>query len=259
MFQNLLLQVEGTVATVTINREKALNALNADVLREIRDCFRELSDNREVRCVVVTGAGEKAFVAGADIASMSKMSEAEAFEFGRLGHSAMDAVDKCSKPVIAAVNGFCLGGGMELSLSCDFIYASEKAKFGLPEVNLGLFPGWGGTQRLARLIGKGRAREMIFTAKIISAQEACAWGIANRVVKPEELMATAKATAEEISKKGPVAIQMAKRVIHDGFDRSLAEGLALEQNTFPKCFNTEDLKEGLAAFLEKRPAVFKGK
>jgi len=258
-YQNLILKKENGVATVAVNREKALNALNADVLREIRDVFNQLSDDGEVRVVVLTGSGDKAFVAGADIAAMSQMGPAEAMEFGRLGHAAMNAIDQCRKPVIAAVNGFCLGGGMELALACDFIYVSEKAKLGLPEVNLGLFPGWGGTQRLSRLIGKNRAKEMIFSAKIISAQEAYEIGIANKICKPEELLSSVSATASEIAKKGPVAVEMAKKVINHGFDLPLPQGLKQEGETFPECFKTEDLKEGLAAFLEKRPANFKGK
>lgn len=258
-YQNIILKKENAIATITINREKAMNALNADVLGELKDCVDNLSGDAEVRAVIITGAGEKAFIAGADIAAMSKMGPAEAMEFGRLGHATMNAIDHCAKPVIAAVNGFCLGGGLELALSCDFIYVSEKAKLGLPEVNLGLFPGWGGTQRLSRLIGKGRAKEVIFSAKILSAQEACDFGIANKVCKPEELITTVLAVATEISKKGPVAVGMAKKVINGGFDLPLPQGLKLELETFPKCFSTEDLKEGLTAFLEKRPANFKGK
>jgi enoyl-CoA hydratase len=258
-FQFLLVDTKDSIATVTINREKALNALNPDVLKDIQACFTQLSSDGGVRAVVVTGAGEKAFIAGADIAAMSTMSEADAMEFGKLGHAAMNAVDHCQKPVIAAVNGFCLGGGMELALACDFIYASEKAKLGLPETNLGLFPGWGGTQRLARLVGKGIAKELIFTARVIGAPEAKDFGIVNKLCKPEELLNDARATAAEIAKKGPVAVRMAKQVINEGFDLSLPQGLEKEKSTFPKCFSTEDLKEGLAAFLEKRPAQFKGK
>ncbi len=257
-FQYLRSETADGIAQVTINREKAMNALNPDVLKEIRDCFTALSSDAGVRVVIVTGAGEKAFVAGADIAAMSSMTPQDALEFGKLGHSAMDAVDQCSKPVIAAVNGFCLGGGMELALACDFMYVSEKAKLGLPEVNLGLFPGWGGTQRLARLVGKGRAKEMIFSAKIISAPEAFEAGIANKVCKPEELLNEVRAVASEIAKKAPVAVALAKRTLHQGFDLPLAQGLDLEKNTFAKCFETQDLKEGLAAFLEKRAANFKG-
>ncbi|HEX5037913.1 MAG TPA: enoyl-CoA hydratase-related protein [bacterium] len=258
-FPNLLLEKKDFIATVTVNREKALNALNPDVLKDIQSCFSQLSTDNEVRAVVVTGAGDKAFVAGADISAMSTMSEADAVEFGKLGHAAMNAVDHCRKPVIAAVNGFCLGGGMELALSCDFIYASEKAKLGLPEVNLGLFPGWGGTQRLARLVGKGVAKELIFTAKVIGAADALAFGIVNKVSKPEDLLNDARAAAAEICKKGPVAVQLAKQVINEGFDQPLPHGLEKEKTTFPKCFTTQDLKEGLAAFLEKRPAKFQGK
>ncbi|MDO8461615.1 MAG: enoyl-CoA hydratase-related protein [Deltaproteobacteria bacterium] len=258
-YQNLIIQNKNSIAQVTINREKALNALNADLLKEIRDCFSELSQNREVRVVIITGAGDKAFVAGADIAAMSQMNASQAKEFGGLGHQAMDAIDHCAKPVIAAVNGFCLGGGMELALSCDFIYASEKAKLGLPEVNLGLFPGWGGTQRLARLIGKGRAKEIIFSAKVLTAQEAFTFGIVNKVCPPESLLSDVKTVAAEICKKGPVAVSLAKQSINKGFDLELAEGLRQEREAFPRCFETEDLKEGLKAFLEKRPAKFEGR
>src|SRR3989338_4050854 len=186
-FQFLKLERKDFVSTVTINREKAMNALNPDVLKEIKKCFEDLSKDSTVRAVILTGAGEKAFVAGADIAAMSQMSPEQAAEFGKLGHEAFAAVENCSKPVIAAVNGFCLGGGMELALSCDFIYASEKAKLGLPEVGLGLFPGWGGTQRLSRLIGKARAKELIFCARILSAPEAQAFGIVNKVCSHETL------------------------------------------------------------------------
>lgn len=258
-FQNLILEVQENIATVTVNREKAMNALNADVLKEIRLCFSELSDRADVRGVVITGAGDKAFVAGADIAAMGKMTPAEAGEFGALGHAAMNAVDHCKKPVIAAVNGFCLGGGLELALACDFIYASEKAKLGLPEVGLGLFPGWGGTQRLPRRIGLGRAKELIFSGRVISAEEASAWGIVNKICKPEELMAQVTTTVKEIAKKGPLAVQFAKKVIREGVDRPLEHGLETERGNFSRCFETEDLKEGLAAFLEKRPPQFKGK
>lgn len=258
-YQFLLLDKKDFIATVTVNREKALNALNPDLLKEIRHCFTELSPEEGVRAVIMTGAGPRAFIAGADIAAMSKMTPSEALEFGKLGHAAMNAIDQCPKPVIAAVNGFCLGGGLELALACDFIYASESAKLGLPEVGLGLFPGWGGTQRLSRLVGKGPAKEIIFTGRLLSASEALAFGIVNRVCKPEELMVAARATAAEIAKKGPVAVQLAKRVIHEGSDLPLAQGLSRELETFPKCFETEDVREGLTAFLERRPASFRGK
>ena len=246
-------------ALVTITREKALNALNREVLEELRTTFQDLSGDAQVRSVILTGAGDKAFVAGADIAAMSKMSPEQAAGFAALGHSAMDAVQNCKKPVIAAVNGFALGGGLELALSCDFIYASEKAKFALPEVSLGLYPGFGGTQRLSRAIGPNRARELVFTGRIIGASEALAWGIVNQVLAPESLLETARKTAAEINKKGPIAVQLVKRVINEGKDEPLQSGLDLERKVFPDCFATEDLKEGLAAFMEKRAADFKGK
>ncbi|MBI2981814.1 MAG: enoyl-CoA hydratase/isomerase family protein [Deltaproteobacteria bacterium] len=236
-YQNLKLEKQNRVATVWLSREKALNALNADLLKELKNGFETLSEDREVWAVILTGAGEKAFVAGADIAAMSQMSPDQASEFGRLGHEVMSAVENCKKPVIAAVNGFCLGGGLELALSCDFIYASERAKLGLPEVGLGLFPGWGGTQRLTRLLGKNRAKEIIIT------------GLMNEV----------RAAAAEICKKGPVAVSLAKKLMNEACNTSLVDGLANERKTFPECFKTEDTKEGLAAFLEKRAANFKGK
>ena len=209
--------------------------------------------------VILTGSGEKAFVAGADISGMKEMNALQAREFCNLGHRAMRMVANCKKPIIAAVNGFCLGGGFELALACDFIYASEHAKLGLPEVNLGLFPGFGGTQRLARLIGKNRAKELIYTARMLSAHEALDWGIANRVCTPDELLTQAKTTAKEIMSKAPVAVELAKEVINHGTDLDLGSGLTLERNTFPLVFATEDQVEGVTAFLEKRKANFKGK
>lgn len=258
-YQFLKLTKENYVAAVVVSREKALNALNSDVLRELAHCFQGLSEDRETRAVILTGAGEKAFVAGADIAAMRQMTPEQASEFGKLGHEAMSAVENCKKPVIAAVNGFCLGGGMELALSCDFIYASEKARLGLPEVGLGLFPGWGGTQRLTRLLGKNRAKEVIFTGRMFTAEEALQFGIVNRVCRHEELMSEVRKIADEICKQGPVAVSLAKKLINEACNTTLLEGLQNEQSTFPECFKTEDLKEGLAAFLEKRPAQFKGK
>ncbi|MBI2083970.1 MAG: enoyl-CoA hydratase/isomerase family protein [Deltaproteobacteria bacterium] len=258
-FQYLKLEKQDRIATVWVNREKAMNALNPDVLKELKDCFQTLSEDREVWAVILTGAGEKAFVAGADIAAMSQMTPEQAAEFGKMGHETMSAVENCQKPVLAAVNGFCLGGGLELALSCDFIYVSEKAKLGLPEVGLGLFPGWGGTQRLTRLLGKNKAKEVIFTGRIFSAQEAFQFGIVNRVCKPEELMNEVRVIATEICKKGPMAVSLAKRLMNEACNTSLNDGLANERKTFPECFKTEDLKEGLEAFLGKRQANFKGK
>jgi enoyl-CoA hydratase len=258
-YQNLLVEIDEGIATVKINRPKALNALNLAVLNELIQVVHEINGNPEIRVVVLTGEGEKAFVAGADIAAMKEMSALEAKKFCELGHHAMHMIENCRKPVIAAVHGFCLGGGLELALACDFIYVSENAKLGLPEVNLGLFPGFGGTQRLSRLIGKNRAKELIYTARIISAEQAMQLGIANRVCAPDALMEEARETAKEIMKKGPIGVELAKRVINQGSDLDLGSGLALEQAAFPLVFATEDQKEGVAAFLEKRPAKFTGK
>ncbi len=249
---------DGT-AVVTITREKALNALNAGVLQELKSAFQELDRDTKIRSVIITGAGDKAFVAGADIAAMREMSPEEAGQFAANGHSTMDTIAACSKPVIAAVNGFALGGGLELALSCDFIYASEKAKLGLPEVGLGLYPGFGGTQRLARAIGPAKAKELIFSARMISAQQGADWGIVNKICSPETLLDEAKKCAAEINSKGPVAVSLSKKVINEGKDEPIKAGLGIELKHFGDCFKTEDLKEGLAAFLEKRKAEFQGK
>lgn len=252
------IETEDGTALVTVTREKAMNALNSNVLGELQNAFNELSRDAKVRCVIITGAGDKAFIAGADIAAMKDMTEKDAEIFVEFGHKTMNTIQNCQRPVIAAVNGFALGGGLELALSCDFIYASEKAKFALPEVGLGLYPGFGGTQRLSRAIGPNRARELIFTGRMISAVEAERWGLVNKVCAPEQLLEEARKTATEINQKGPIAISRAKRVINEGKDEPLNDGLEAEKRHFPGCFNTEDLKEGLAAFLEKRKPEFKG-
>jgi len=258
-YKNLLLENNGGFAIIRINRPQALNALNEEILVELYQLFNEVNTNPEIKTVAITGAGEKAFVAGADIASMKGMSALEAKRFCDLGHRVMRRIETCRKPVIAAVNGFALGGGMELALSCDFIYASENAKLGLPEVNLGIFPGFGGTQRLARLIGKAKAKELIFTARNLSANEALQWGIVNKVTPVADLLKEVENTAREIMKKGPIAVELAKHVVTDGADLDLVSGLNLEKSTFPLVFATEDKNEGVGAFLEKRKAEFKGK
>jgi enoyl-CoA hydratase len=258
-YENLLLEIQDGIATVTINRPKALNALSKSVLEELLKAFTDIGKNQpEVKGVILTGAGDKAFVAGADIAAMQGMSALDADEFCGLGHSCMRAVETCEVPVLAAVNGFALGGGFELALACDFIYAAKPAKLGLPEVNLGLFPGFGGTQRLARLIGKNRAKELVYTADMISADQAYDLGIVNKVVEADQLMAAANETMKKILSKGPIAVKLAKRVINVGTDLDLASGLQFEQVQFPIIFATEDKNEGVSAFLEKRKANFKG-
>lgn len=258
-YSNLLIENREGITLVKINRPKALNALNPEVLTELLQAFQQINQDDSSKVVILTGEGEKAFVAGADIAAMPKMSVLDAKKFCELGHQAMQAIESCRKPVIAAVNGFCLGGGLELALSCDFIYASENAKLGLPEVNLGIFPGFGGTQRLPRLIGKNRAKELIFTARMLSAQEALDWGIVNKVCPATSLLQDVEATAKEIMKKGPIAVELAKQAVNLGSDLDLNSGLALEKVSFPLIFSTEDKTEGVTAFLEKRPAAFRGK
>lgn len=257
-FETLLINIENKIAVIKINRPKALNALNSQVITELAQAFNELATNKEVGAAIITGDGEKAFVAGADIASMQNMTALEAEKFGEAGHATMRLIENAAFPVVAAVNGFCLGGGLELALSCDFIYASSNAKLGLPEVNLGIFPGFGGTQRLPRLIGRNRAKELVYSAKMISASEAFDLGIVNKVTEPADLLVEVKKTLEVIMKKGPVAISLVKKVINEGSDLPLASGLKLEALTFPLTFSTEDKKEGIAAFLEKREAKFRG-
>ncbi len=256
--QVALLAHEGPVSTLTINRPTVLNALSVEVLVAIKRAVDEVRARPELRCLIITGAGEKAFVAGADIASMREMSADEAKVFAKKGHDAFDAIAALPVPVIAAVNGFALGGGCELALACDFIYASERAKFGQPEVNLGIIPGFGGTQRLARRVSVGVARELIYTGNIIDAQEALRIGLANKVVPADQLLAEAKKTALTIAQRGPVAIQYAKRVIGEGLDNVLSDGNEIEIEAFAACFRTEDRKEGVGAFLEKRAPNFKG-
>lgn len=258
-YSNLLLEVKDRIAIVKINRPKALNALNGEVLLDLQQAFTDLTQNREVQVVILTGDGEKAFIAGADIAAMKEMTALQAKEFCDLGHRVMRAIETYRGPVIAAVNGFCLGGGLELALSCDFIYASELAKLGLPEVNLGIMPGFGGTQRLPRLIGKNRAKELIFTGRMLSAKEALEWGIVNKVCGGVELLKDVEVVAQEILQKGPIGVQFAKRAINEGADLDINSGLALEQAIFPAIFATEDKNEGVSAFLEKRKASFKGR
>ncbi|MBX7148196.1 enoyl-CoA hydratase/isomerase family protein [bacterium] len=258
-FETLLVEINEGIATVQVNRPKALNAINRQVLIDLGNAFKQLEGDSNVKGIILTGNGDKAFVAGADIVSMQNMTVLEATEFGKLGHDTMKTIENCGKPVVAAVNGFALGGGLELALSCDFIYASSTAKLGLPEVNLGIFPGFGGTQRLSRLIGKNRAKELVYTAKIISAEEGLNIGIVNKVSAPETLLADVKATLSTILTKGLVAIRLAKKVMNEGTDLDLASGLAMEENTFPLTFSTDDKKEGVAAFIEKRKANFTGK
>jgi enoyl-CoA hydratase len=245
-------EVKGNVAVVTINRPKALNALNSDVLKEIIATFDAI-DLNVVRCVVLTGAGEKSFVAGADIGEMSKLTKAEGEAFGKIGNDAFRKIETFPVPVIAAVNGFALGGGCEISMACDIRYASENALFGQPEAGLGITPGFGGTQRLARHIGLGKAKEIIYTCKNIKAPEALALGLVQGVFPLEELMPAAMKTAEKIAANAPIAVRNCKKAINDGMQVGMDEAIVIEEKLFGDCFETADQIEGMGAFLEKRP------
>lgn len=258
-YQNILISHEGNVSILKINRPKAMNSLNMDTLRDMVGGLHELIHRLETKVIVITGEGEKAFVAGADIAAMREMTPIQAAQFADIGHMVMHLIEVTSKPVIAAVNGYALGGGTELAIACDIIYASEKAVFGLPEVSLGLFPGFGGTQRLSRLCGRHRAKELIFTGNRISAKEAFEMDIVNKVCAEKELMKEVMQLADSICRNGMVAVGLAKKLVNGGADASLETALLLEKQTFPTCFTTDDCKEGLAAFVEKRKPAFTGK
>ncbi|MDP2271151.1 MAG: enoyl-CoA hydratase-related protein [Archangium sp.] len=252
------LELDGAIAVITIDRPKALNALNRQVLTELSEAIGQVAENKTTRALILTGGGEKAFVAGADIAEMAGLSQAESTAFAELGHRVLDSLEHLPVPVIAAVNGFALGGGTELALACDFIYASEKAKFGQPEVVLGVIPGFGGTQRLTRIVGRARAKEIIFTGDMLDAQKAKEIGLALEVLPAAELMAHCKKVAANIARRGPLAVAQAKRVIDAGADLPLKEGNSIEREGFAKLFGSADQKEGMAAFIAKRPPEFKG-
>ena len=258
-FTNLLIDITSGVAQITINRPAALNALNVDVLQELTAAFAKLQEDDSVACVILTGSGTKAFVAGADIAAMQPLNALQAAHFAKLGHDVLNRIEKFPKPVIAAVNGFALGGGCELAMACDIRIASENARFGQPEVNLGVIPGFGGTLRLARLVGKGRAKELIFTGDMINAEEAYRIGLANKVVALEELLAEAHSMAAKIASKGPVAVRFAKEAVDNGLEMDLDRAGRFEADLFGLCFASADQKEGMQAFLDKRPAKFSGR
>ena len=258
-YENLLVSFENKVATVTINRPKVLNALNKDTLLEIKAVFQALAKDAAVKVIILTGAGEKAFVAGADIAFMQPLNAIEGFEFGSLGHDAFMAIEGCPKPVIAAINGFALGGGEEICMACDLRIAAENAKFGQPEINLGIIPGFAGTQRLTRLVGKTAAKYYIYTGDMFGADEAFRLGLVNKVVPLAELMNEAKTVAGKIAAKGAVSLKIAKSAIDVGIETDFKTGSIHEAELFGLCFATADQKEGMAAFLEKRKANFTDK
>lgn len=242
---------DGFVGVITINRPKALNALNSDVLKELDACLDGIN-LETTRALILTGAGEKSFVAGADIGEMSTLTKAEGEAFGKIGNDVFRKLETFPIPVIAAINGFALGGGCEISMSCDIRICSENAVFGQPEVALGITPGFGGTQRLARIIGVGKAKEMIYAATNVKAEEAYRIGLVNAVYPLEELMPAAKKLAGKIAKNAPIAVRACKKAINEGLDAVMDEAIVIEEKLFGSCFETEDQKEGMKAFLEKR-------
>ena len=246
----VLYEVKGQVGIITINREKALNALNSTVLEEL-DKTLDGVDLNEIRCLILTGAGEKSFVAGADIGEMSTLTKAEGEAFGKKGNDVFRKLETFPIPVIAAVNGFAVGGGCEISMSCDIRICSDNAVFGQPEVGLGITPGFGGTQRLARIVGPGMAKQMIYTARNIKADEALRIGLVNAVYPQEELMAAAEKMASGIAKNAPIAVRNCKKAINDGLEVGMDEALVIEEKLFGDCFETEDQKYGMAFFLDK--------
>jgi enoyl-CoA hydratase len=255
-FKNILLSKKDRLAQITIHRPKKLNALNKDTIVELSSAFEALEEDTNTKVIILTGSGEKAFVAGADISEFANFSEEEGSRLARAGQKMLfDFIENLSTPVIAAINGFALGGGLELAMSCHFRIASDNAKMGLPEVSLGVIPGYGGTQRLPQLVGKGKAMEMIMTAAMISADEAKDYGLVNYVTKQEELLALAEKIASKILRNSSVAIHAAIRSINSGFEEGI-NGFDVEIDAFGKCFGTEDFKEGTSAFLDKRKPNF---
>ncbi|WP_457578109.1 enoyl-CoA hydratase-related protein [Desulfomarina sp.] len=258
-WKNIEKKVEAGIATVSINRPEALNALNNETLVELLACFNSIAADREILVVILTGGGDKSFVAGADISFMEGLAPREAREFGKLGHEVLGVIENLRQPVIAAVNGFALGGGCELALACDMRLASDRAKFGQPEVNLGVIPGFGGTQRLPRLVGKGHANELLFSGKMIDAAEAERIGLVNRVVPHDTLMTECLSLAEMICSRSPVAVQLCKDAVNNGIEMDLQRGCGYEVDLFSLCFTSNDQKEGMQAFLGKRKPEFSGK
>jgi len=257
-YNNILFAVEQGVATITFNRPKALNAMNSESLGELLDALKVCKNDNAIKVLLLTGAGEKAFVAGADISQMQNYKPYEALAFAELGHEVMDFLEDLAKPSIAAVNGFALGGGTEISLACDIRFAAENALFGQPEILLGVIPGWGGTQRLARIIGLGRAKEVILSDLRINAGRAYEIGLVNRVFPPDQLMPESMKFALKLAGLPGFALKMAKQSMNGGRDLPLESACRLERECFAQCFSTDDQKEGMTAFLEKKKPVFVG-
>ena len=257
-YNTIIFKIRENIATITFNRPEILNALNEEALKEFSNALDEVNANEDIRVLILTGAGEKSFIAGADIKQFLTFNTLKAKSFSEMGHSLMNKLQELPIPVIAAVNGFALGGGCEVALACDFIYASENAMFGLPEITLGIIPGFGGTQRLSRLIGMSMAKEMIFTGKMIPAAEAKNIGLANMVCSQEQLMDEVIKTAKTIASKGKVSVRAAKQAINNGVNVDLSTGCRIEIDAFALCFTSPDAREGALAFLEKRKPDFKG-
>jgi enoyl-CoA hydratase len=258
-FENILVEKKNAISYVTVNRPKVLNALNMATMAELAVAFQEIKSDPSMRVAILTGAGEKAFVAGADIGELATQDAVSGKEYAHRGQAVLDLIENLGKPVIACINGFALGGGCELALACTMRLASDNAKLGQPEVKLGIIPGYGGTQRLSRLVGKGLAMQMVLAGEMITAQEAHRIGLVNEVTAVAELIPRAEAVAAKIIANAPLAVQYAMEAVNKGMEMTLALGLYLEASLFSVCCATEDKKEGTAAFLEKRPAVFKGR
>ncbi|MDO9536787.1 MAG: enoyl-CoA hydratase-related protein [Thermoplasmata archaeon] len=259
MYKFLKIEKENRIAIVTVNKPEVLNTLDTPTVLEIEHCFNGLDSDVEVDVIIITGAGDKAFIAGGDIKEMSVKNTVDGREYGRNGQRCCFAIENCSKPVIAAVNGYALGGGTELAMACDIILASEKAVFGQPEVKLGITPGFAGTQRLPRIVGRGMGKELVFSGRNIRAEEALRIGLTNMVIPHENLMGEAVKLASQISTNGQNAVRSCKELITFAMDTDQNSGLAKEADAFGCCFSTEEQKEGMAAFLDKRAARFKGK
>jgi enoyl-CoA hydratase len=258
-YKHILIEITDNIGWVKINRPEILNALNSELIKSLTQALHDIEQDAAVKVVVITGAGEKAFVAGGDINEMAAMAPLAARAFGRNGQHLIESIEKMTKPVIAAVNGYALGGGLELALACDFIYASEKARFGLPEVTLGVIPGFGGTQNLPRLIGPNKAREMIFSGKLLTAAQAREWGIVNEVFPAGDLIPKVMEIALAIANNGMIAVASAKDAIVNGLNMPKEDGLRYESSLFATLFSTEDQKEGMQAFITKRKPQFKGR
>lgn len=259
MFENVLLETKDRIAVLTVNRPKALNALNQQTLLDIKGAVEKFRDDQSADVLIITGAGDKAFVAGADIAFMVDMNALEGRLFGQLGADVFRLIETEEKPVIAAINGFCLGGGCELAMACDFRICTEKSKFGQPEVGLGVTPGFGGTQRLPRLVGPGMAKQLLYTGEMIDAQEALRIGLVNKVTAGDSLMDEVMRIARNISAQGQIAVQFCKTAVNEGMQSDIDRAMTLESNLFALCFTSQDQNEGMKAFMEKRKAQFKGK